>query len=292
MVRQGRQLLLSCSILTVAVFLFPLPLLAQTGVITGQVLDDRTGLVLPGAYVSVEEASRSTLSERNGRFMLVSVPAGPQVVEVRYLGYADTRQTVTVPEGGSATLTFRLTIEAVAIEGIEVVGTRDGQARALQQQRSAANITNVVAADQIGRFPDANIGDAMKRIPGIAAAVDQGEARFGLIRGTEPRLNSITDIFHAEPEGIALWGCDTGGYLLMADQSHDLNQFHVFDRESLAHLGTFAGEAVANTDGVAVLTGPAGRLGEGAFYAIHADQGAVGFSWSDVASALGLRSGC
>jgi outer membrane receptor protein involved in Fe transport len=68
----------------------------------------------------------------------------------------------------------------------------DGQARALQQQRHSANITNVVAADQIGRFPDANIGDAMKRIPGIAVQVDQGEARFGLIRGTEPRLNSIT----------------------------------------------------------------------------------------------------
>jgi 3-phytase len=99
-------------------------------------------------------------------------------------------------------------------------------------------------------------------------------------------------VFRAEPEGIALWGCDAGGYLLMADQSYDLNQFHVFDRESLEHLGTFAGEAVANTDGVAVLAGPAGSLGEGAFYAIHADQGAVGFRWSDVAAALGLEATC
>src|SRR5690606_24938259 len=45
---------------------------------------------------------------------------------------------------------------------------------------------------QIGRFPDANIGDALKRIPGISVQVDQGEARFGAIRGTEPRLNSVT----------------------------------------------------------------------------------------------------
>jgi outer membrane receptor protein involved in Fe transport len=120
------------------------------------------------------------------------VATGSQVVVVRYMGYAETRQTVMVPAGGSATVTFRLLPEALTVAGIDVVGTRDGQARALQQQRSAANITNVVAADQIGRFPDANIGDAMKRIPGIAMAVDQGEARFGLIRGTEPRLNSIT----------------------------------------------------------------------------------------------------
>jgi TonB-dependent receptor len=172
--------------------LAPAALEAQTGTVTGQVLDDRSGLVLPGAYVSVEGSSRSVLSDRSGRFTLVNVPAGSQAVVVRYLGYAQARQAVTVPSGGSTTVTFRLVTEAVTVQGIDVVGTRDGQARALQQQRSAANITNVVAADQIGRFPDANIGDAMKRIPGIAVAVDQGEARFGLIRGTEPRLNSIT----------------------------------------------------------------------------------------------------
>lgn len=191
MARQFRQLL-SYTLLALAALIIPLPLLAQTGTVTGQVLDDRTGLVLPGAYVSVQASPRTVVSDRNGRFTLVNAPVGSQTVVVRYIGYADARQTVTVPEGGSASLTFRLTIQAVSIDGIAVVGTRDGQARALQQQRSASSITNVVAADQIGRFPDANIGDAMKRIPGIAMAVDQGEARFGLIRGTEPRLNSIT----------------------------------------------------------------------------------------------------
>ena len=168
------------------------PLAAQTGTVTGQVLDDRSGLVLPGAFVAVEGSPRTVLSDQNGRFTLVGVAAGSQVVVVRYLGFAETRQTVMVPAGGSTTVTFRLLPEALTVAGIDVTGTRDGQARALQQQRSAANITNVVAADQIGRFPDANIGDAMKRIPGIAMTVDQGEARFGLIRGTEPRLNSIT----------------------------------------------------------------------------------------------------
>ena len=100
------------------------------------------------------------------------------------------------------------------------------------------------------------------------------------------------DVFAAEPEGLALWECGDEGYLLMADQSHEANQFHVFDRASLEHRGTFAGQAVANTDGVAILQGPVGALGDGAFYAIHADQGVVGFSWSAVAEALGLSSGC
>ena len=99
-------------------------------------------------------------------------------------------------------------------------------------------------------------------------------------------------VFQAEPEGISLWACGAAGYLLMADQSHEFNRFHVFDRITFEHLGTFAGEAVSNTDGVAILQGPVGSLGEGAFYAIHADQGAVGFAWAEVAETLGLRAEC
>lgn len=99
-------------------------------------------------------------------------------------------------------------------------------------------------------------------------------------------------VFAAEPEGIALYACGTGGYYLMADQSPQGNRFQVFDRASLGHLGTFAGEAVANTDGVAVLQGPVGSLGSGAFYAVHDDQGVVGLRWADIAEALELQTDC
>ena len=38
--------------------------------------------------------------------------------------------------------------------------------------------------NQVGKFPDSNIGDALKRISGINVQYDQGEARFGQVRGT------------------------------------------------------------------------------------------------------------
>lgn len=53
-------------------------------------------------------------------------------------------------------------------------------------------ITNVVSADQVGKFPDSNIGDALKRINGINVQYDQGEARFGQVRGTSADLTSVT----------------------------------------------------------------------------------------------------
>lgn len=44
----------------------------------------------------------------------------------------------------------------------------------------------------MGKFPDSNIGDALKRISGINVQYDQGEARFGQVRGTSADLSSVT----------------------------------------------------------------------------------------------------
>src|SRR6185436_7148537 len=67
-----------------------------------------------------------------------------------------------------------------------------GQARALNDQKNSINLVNLVASDQIGSFPDPNAAEAIQRIPGIAVQRDQGEGRFVLIRGTEPRLSATT----------------------------------------------------------------------------------------------------
>ena len=71
-------------------------------------------------------------------------------------------------------------------------GAFQGQRRAINSQRSNLGITNVVSADQVGKFPDSNIGDALKRISGINVQYDQGEARFGQVRGTSADLSSVT----------------------------------------------------------------------------------------------------
>ncbi len=80
----------------------------------------------------------------------------------------------------------------IQLEPIVVEGVRQGQARALNLQKTADNIKSVVAADLIGRFPDPNTAEAVQRAPGISVERDQGEGRYVLIRGTEPRLTSVT----------------------------------------------------------------------------------------------------
>lgn len=162
----------------------------QLSTVVGTVIDAETGLGLPGVTIRVSGSTNGTVSSPEGRFAVRGLPQGQHEIGFEYLGYQTERRSVML-DGGVESLDIRLQPQAIDVEGLTVVGRRRGQAAALNQQRSSPTITNVVAADQIGRFPDANVGDAVKRIPGIVVMQDQGEARFGLIRGTEPRLNSV-----------------------------------------------------------------------------------------------------
>lgn len=96
-------------------------------------------------------------------------------------------------------------------------------------------------------------------------------------------------LFRAQAEGIALYACaDGSGWWIATDQFKDRSLFHVFERASLAHLGSFAGRTVANTDGVWLDQGASARFPQGVFYAVHDDQGVGAFDWRDIAAALQL----
>ncbi|MBW8368567.1 MAG: phytase [Arenimonas sp.] len=99
--------------------------------------------------------------------------------------------------------------------------------------------------------------------------------------------------FKAQAEGVTLWSCPDGsGYWLATDQFKDLSLFHVFDRQTLEHVGAFAGKAVANTDGVWLQQSGTQRFPQGVFYAVHDDMAVGAFDWSDIAAALNLRKTC
>ncbi|CCZ99171.1 tonB-dependent receptor [Alistipes sp. CAG:157] len=133
------------------------------------------------------------MSDNNGYFEFLNVPAGSYRVEVEYLGYEPAVLEATVTAGGNAVVDFVLQEGAQEIGAVVVMGDQArGQVKALNQQKTNVNVSNVISADQIGRFPDSNIGDALKRVPGIAMQNDQGEARNIVVRGLASELNSVT----------------------------------------------------------------------------------------------------
>lgn len=160
-----------------------------THTISGYVFDGQ-GLTLPGATVQIAALSRGSVTDQSGRYVMAGVPAGTHTLEVSYLGFQTASQTIVVSE--NTEVEFTLAPGIIQGDEVMVVGERlAGEAKALNQQRANMNVTNVVSTDQIGKFPDSNVGDALKRIPSITVFYDQGEARFASIRGSAPQLNSV-----------------------------------------------------------------------------------------------------
>lgn len=166
---------------------------AQSGVISGKIIDAQDNLSLPGASIKVENSNRYTISDQNGGYQFLDLPEGTYSVYVEYIGYVSETQEVVVDKNKTTHLTFSLSPASNEMEEMVIIGNfLSGQAKALNKQKNNQNITNVISSDQVGRFPDANIGDALKRVSGITMQNDQGEARNIIIRGLAPNLNSVT----------------------------------------------------------------------------------------------------
>ena len=171
-------------------FAAPDPTEASLGVMRGRVVDTQNQ-VLPGATVMIESLHTGVVSDVNGYYTLANLKPGTYKVKVTYVGYEPKTITLTVSPDKTEVHDFVLS-DGIELQNVEVKGAFHGQSRAINQQKNNFNLTNVVSADQIGKFPDSNIGDALKRINGINVQYDQGEARFGQVRGTSPDLSSVS----------------------------------------------------------------------------------------------------
>lgn len=152
---------------------------------------DTSNQTLPGATIYIDSLHTGVVSDINGFYTLTNIAPGTYKVKVSYVGYSPVEMTITVPEGKTVESDVMLN-DGVKLREVVVGGAFNGQRRALSSQKNAMGIVNVVSADQVGKFPDSNIGDALKRISGINVQYDQGEARFGQVRGTSADLSSVT----------------------------------------------------------------------------------------------------
>ncbi|OKY85397.1 MAG: TonB-dependent receptor [Bacteroidales bacterium 52_46] len=162
----------------------------ETGLLKGRILDDEKN-PLPGAVVILDDNSRSAITDVDGFYSFTGLPAGNHRVKVTYIGYLPSDKVVSLTDG-STTQNFVMSDKSKELDEVVVTGVFSGQQRAINAQKNNVNITNVVSADQIGKFPDSNIGDALKRISGINVQYDQGEARFGQVRGTPADFSSVS----------------------------------------------------------------------------------------------------
>ncbi len=77
------------------------------------------------------------------------------------------------------------------IEVIEVKGIRGSLTKALNTKRFSDSVLDSISAEDIGKFPDKNIGDAMQRIPGVTVVRTYGEVNGVTVRGTAPEHSMV-----------------------------------------------------------------------------------------------------
>ncbi len=181
-----------CLSMFFGVFMAALSLQAQTYEVRGRVVDAVTDEPLPGATVHDKANYNGTATDINGSFRLPNLKPGVTTLTFSYLGYESREVTVNMPADEGETLEVRLSTSDVVLSEVLVTGSFEGQQRALNQQRSADNIMNIVSSDLIGKFPDKNVAEALQRLPGINIARDKGEGSTVTIRGTPLHFTNIS----------------------------------------------------------------------------------------------------
>jgi iron complex outermembrane recepter protein len=160
---------------------------ANTVVITGRVQNAVNGQSLNNARVTVKGTGLVAFTDETGSYRLTQVPAGPVVLEVFYTGMEPQQIPLSVSGPGvierdinlSGGARYRNDNEVVKLDSLVVSSSRemDGAAIAINEQRFAPNIVNVVSADEFGVVPDGNVGEFLKMLPGITMDYRGGDPR-------------------------------------------------------------------------------------------------------------------
>ncbi|MEY4940910.1 MAG: hypothetical protein RIQ93_2645, partial [Verrucomicrobiota bacterium] len=186
-VRRGWTFLLACL----------LPFLAHgqaadRGAISGRVSNSATRSYLEGATVAIGGTNRTAITDREGRYQLNELPAGPVVLVVTFAGLDPQNVPVTAKSGQMVTRDVELTAEIYKLEKFTVAGQREGTAKAETLQRIAPNVKAVVSSDTFGNVADGNIGDLLQHMAGLTGDYNGPEVRQVSIRGVSSALNSVT----------------------------------------------------------------------------------------------------
>jgi iron complex outermembrane receptor protein len=165
---------------------------AETGAVRGTAANAATRAFLQGATVRVMGTSLTTFTESDGTFYLPGVPAGEHRLAVEYTGLDSQTVPVTVVAGTDRFIEINLGSSIYKMAEFVVATEREGEAYAINEQRRAANIKNVVSSDAFGNTTEANVGDFLKNLPGVSVEYQAGDPRAFSLRGVDSTLTSVT----------------------------------------------------------------------------------------------------
>lgn len=131
--------------------------------------------------------------------------------------------------------------EDTAIPDVVVMGARSSQQSSMVQKRYADTAVDVVVAQDVGSFPDRNVGEAVSRIAGVA--LDRGDYGEGVsvgLRGVGP------DMTRVEIDGLGVAGA--GGAALLGPDDRSV-EFRELPSDMIKTVEVRKGATAADTEG-------------------------------------------
>ena len=149
---------------------------AQTGSITGKVVDKASQRPLSEARVVIPGTTLEARSNDAGEFRFAAVKPGRLVVGVYHIGYRATSDTVTVMAGRPTTVTLQMTASLVTLSDVVITGTAGN----LERKAQAALVASVSAKQVIETAPIATVANLLQsRVPGVALTTQSGTTGTG-----------------------------------------------------------------------------------------------------------------
>ena len=244
---------------------------SREGTIVGRVTRREGGQPLAAAQVSIPQAGLGSVTDNEGHYSISGVPAGDVEIEVRSLGFAVERRTVSVGAGETTTADFALREQAIALDEMIITGTAGGAER-----RSIGNVvTRVDAAREVELAPVSDVGSLLRaRAPGVNVTMGSGMVGAGQrlrIRGASSFSLSDQPLIYID--GVRVDNRVATGPGVDGFGSGMVSRFNDIDASDIESIEVIKGPAAATlygteaSNGVIQIVTKRGQSGEAEFTA-------------------------
>lgn len=134
------------------------------------VVRSSAGVAIVGAEVTIESASRRTMSAADGRYALVGIPAGRVQVMVRRVGYSPLQVEVAIPGGGALQRDFELSRVPLEMTPVVVSERRepfDARLAGFRQRAENPSSGHIFTRERIEQTSNRSALDLMRSVPGV-----------------------------------------------------------------------------------------------------------------------------
>ncbi len=140
----------------------------------------------------MEPGDIERVTDTQGEFTITGMDAGTYTVLVSFVGLDDYSGSIEVKAGTVVRVDAELKVGGQSQEVIVTIERAHGEAESINRELNADNVLQVLPSEVIRSLPNANMADAIGRLPSVTLERDEGEGKYVQIRGTEPRLTNVT----------------------------------------------------------------------------------------------------